>query len=194
MSGRRSLNDVGVNWYKILVGKTWGKRSLGRDGHSWENNMKLEVIEFYFKKYEQDWEFVDTVMNLKVAQRRRSCKLIISYPYSESQINPEKPMTISLQLDTISWWYCSIYHPQEFSCVWGIVWTIILWFLYYNIIYRSFRNFSVIPLTQLVVDSWCVMILIVAMLLADDRLHPNKFENGLRILNDTTTELYIEIN
>jgi hypothetical protein len=47
---------------------------------------------------------------------------------------------------------------------------------------------------QLEADSWRVMVLIVAMLFVDDQMHPNKFEDGLRNLNDTATELYIEIN
>jgi hypothetical protein len=38
-----------INAYKILVGKTDGKRSLGRAKRKWENNIKIDLKEIDWK-------------------------------------------------------------------------------------------------------------------------------------------------
>jgi hypothetical protein len=61
--------------YRVLVGRPEGKRPLGRPGHRWENNIKLDLREIGISgtnwiQLAQDrvqWRaFVNTVMNLQV--------------------------------------------------------------------------------------------------------------------------------
>jgi hypothetical protein len=58
-----------------LVGKPEGKRSLGRPGRKWEDNIKMDLREIGFGRVHwiylaQDWTglraFVRTVMNLRL--------------------------------------------------------------------------------------------------------------------------------
>jgi hypothetical protein len=37
------------NMYNILVGKPEGKRLLGRPGHRWEDNIKMDLREIVFE-------------------------------------------------------------------------------------------------------------------------------------------------
>jgi hypothetical protein len=61
--------------YRILVGKPEGKRSLGRPGHRWVDNIKMDLREIGW--YGVDWidmaqdrnqwrALVNTVLNLRV--------------------------------------------------------------------------------------------------------------------------------
>jgi hypothetical protein len=61
--------------YRVLVGKPDGKRPLGRPGHRWEDNIKVDLREIGIDganwiRLAQDrvqWRaFVNTVMNLRV--------------------------------------------------------------------------------------------------------------------------------
>jgi hypothetical protein len=40
--------------YRVLVGKPDGKRPLGRPGHRWENNNKMDLKEFGCGEYGLD--------------------------------------------------------------------------------------------------------------------------------------------
>jgi len=62
------------NAYKILVGKPEGKRPFGRPRRSWENNVKMDLKEIWWKgvdwiRLAQDrdqwWALVNTVVNLQ---------------------------------------------------------------------------------------------------------------------------------
>jgi len=65
--------------YKMLVRKPEGKRSLGRAGRRWEDNItmkdyretELEVVDWVHLVQDrgQCWAVVSTVMNLRVAQK-----------------------------------------------------------------------------------------------------------------------------
>jgi len=37
------------NVYSILIGKPEGKRSLGRHGHRWEDNIRMDLREMWWK-------------------------------------------------------------------------------------------------------------------------------------------------
>jgi hypothetical protein len=61
--------------YRVLVGRPEGKKSLGRPGRRWEDNIKMVFREIridgaYWIRLAQDrvqwWAFVNTVMNLRV--------------------------------------------------------------------------------------------------------------------------------
>jgi len=61
--------------YRVLVGRPEGKRPLGRSGHRWEDNIKMDLREIVIDganwiRLAQDrvqWQvFVNTVMNLRV--------------------------------------------------------------------------------------------------------------------------------
>jgi hypothetical protein len=65
--------------HRVLVGRPDGKRPLGRPRHRWEDNIKLDVREIGIDgvnwiRLAQDrvqWRaFVNTVMNLRVLQRK----------------------------------------------------------------------------------------------------------------------------
>jgi hypothetical protein len=47
------------NGYKILFGKSEGKRPLGRPKHRWEDNIRLNLREV-------GWGLVKTAINLRV--------------------------------------------------------------------------------------------------------------------------------
>ena len=68
MGERRSV-------YRVLVGKTGGKRTLGRPKHRWEDNIKIDLqevewgfIDWFDLLQERDsWRaLVNAVMNLRV--------------------------------------------------------------------------------------------------------------------------------
>jgi hypothetical protein len=63
------------NAYRILVGKPEGKRPLGRPGHRWVDNTKMDLREIgwdgmdliYLAEGRDQWRaLVNTVMNLRV--------------------------------------------------------------------------------------------------------------------------------
>jgi hypothetical protein len=65
----------GRNVHRVLVGKPAGKRPLGRPGHKWEDNIKMDLREIgiygaTWIRLAQDrvqwWPFVNTAMNLRV--------------------------------------------------------------------------------------------------------------------------------
>jgi hypothetical protein len=56
------------NAYRILVGKTEGKRPLGRPRHRWVNNIKMDLIEI-------GWDGVDWI---DLAQDRDQWRALVS--------------------------------------------------------------------------------------------------------------------
>jgi hypothetical protein len=67
--------EEGRGVYRVLVGRTEGKRPLGRHTHRWEDNIKMDLREIGFDganiiRLNQDRVqlrgFVSTVMNLRV--------------------------------------------------------------------------------------------------------------------------------
>jgi hypothetical protein len=63
------------NAYKSLTEKPEGKRPLGKPGHRWEDNIKMDLTEIGFEGTDwihlaqdrgQERDLVDTVMNLQV--------------------------------------------------------------------------------------------------------------------------------
>ena len=65
--------------YRVLVGKSEGKRPLGRPGRRWEDNIKMDPQEVGggcedWMELVQDrvrwWALVSTVMNLRVPKMR----------------------------------------------------------------------------------------------------------------------------
>jgi hypothetical protein len=69
------MGEMG-NVYKILVGKTEGKRPFGRPSHGWEDNIKVDLSEIGFDGMDwinltedkDQWQAdVNTVMNLQVS-------------------------------------------------------------------------------------------------------------------------------
>ena len=64
----------GIGVYRVLVGKPYGKRSLGRPRSRWEDNIKMDLQEvggggdWMELAYDRDrWRaLVNTVMNLRV--------------------------------------------------------------------------------------------------------------------------------
>ena len=65
--------------YRVLVGKTEGKRPLGRPRHRWEDNIKMDLQEVGggcgdWMELAQDMDgwraLVSTVMNLRVPKKR----------------------------------------------------------------------------------------------------------------------------
>jgi len=61
--------------YTVLVGKPEGKRPLGKPGHRWQDNIKMDLREMGrggmdWNKLAQDmdrwWALVNAVMNLRV--------------------------------------------------------------------------------------------------------------------------------
>jgi len=61
--------------YRVLVGKSEGKRPLGSSRHRWEDNIKLDLLEVGCEGMDsielaQDrdrcWALVNAVMNLRV--------------------------------------------------------------------------------------------------------------------------------
>jgi hypothetical protein len=43
MGGVCSLNESGERRVRVLVGKPWGKRPLGRPRYRWEDNIKMDL-------------------------------------------------------------------------------------------------------------------------------------------------------
>jgi len=54
--------------YRVLVGKPWGKRPLGRPRSSWEDNIKMDLQE----------EGCDGMNWIELAQDRDSCRAIVN--------------------------------------------------------------------------------------------------------------------
>jgi hypothetical protein len=70
-----STNGAKKNAYRILVGKSEGKRSLGRPRRRWVNNIKMDIREIGWEgmgwidvAHDRDqWRvLVNTVLNLRV--------------------------------------------------------------------------------------------------------------------------------
>jgi hypothetical protein len=66
---------VGRGVYRVLAGRTEGKRPLGRPRCRWEDNIKMDLTErgidgANWSRLAQDrvqwWDFVSRVMNLRV--------------------------------------------------------------------------------------------------------------------------------
>ena len=65
--------------HRVLVGKPEGKRPLGRPGHRWEDNIKMDLQEvggscgdwMELAEYRERWRaLVGTVRNLRVPKMR----------------------------------------------------------------------------------------------------------------------------
>ena len=65
--------------HRVLVGKPEGKRPLGRPGHRWGDNIKMDLQEVgggcedwrELAQYRDSWwALVSTVMNLRVSKMR----------------------------------------------------------------------------------------------------------------------------
>jgi hypothetical protein len=61
------------NVYSVLVGKTEGRRPVGRSRRRWEDNIRIDLREIGWKVWtglakdkDQWWAVVNTVMNLRV--------------------------------------------------------------------------------------------------------------------------------
>jgi hypothetical protein len=61
--------------YNILVGRPEGRRPLGRPGHRWEDNIKMDLRAIWFGDVDWNdlaldrdrwWALVNVVMNLRV--------------------------------------------------------------------------------------------------------------------------------
>jgi hypothetical protein len=66
------------NVHNILVGKPEGKRPLVRARHRWKDNIRMDLraigwegVEWMYLAQDrvQWWDFVNTVMNLRVAEK-----------------------------------------------------------------------------------------------------------------------------
>jgi hypothetical protein len=75
VSGTCGAHGEGRGVYRVLVGRSEGKRPLGRPRHMWENNIKMDLREIWIDganwiRLAHDrvqWRaFVNTVMNLRV--------------------------------------------------------------------------------------------------------------------------------
>jgi hypothetical protein len=74
-----SMHGEGRDVYRVLVGRPKGKRSLGRPRRRWEDNIKMDLREIWIGVANWIWlaqdrvqwrAFVNTVMNLRVPQRK----------------------------------------------------------------------------------------------------------------------------
>jgi hypothetical protein len=74
-AGHVACMGEGRGVYRVLVGKPEGKRPLGRPGHRWEDNIKMDLREigidgvnwFQLAQDRVQWRAcVNTVMNLRV--------------------------------------------------------------------------------------------------------------------------------
>jgi hypothetical protein len=70
-----ALMGEGRGFYRVLVGRTEGKRPLGRPRRRWEDNIKMDLREIGINgtiwiQLAQDrvrwWAFVSTVKNLRI--------------------------------------------------------------------------------------------------------------------------------
>jgi hypothetical protein len=75
VGGTCSMHGEGRSVYRVLVGSSKGKRTLGRPRHRWEDNIKMDVRGIGIDgvnwiQLAQDrvqWQaFVSTVMNIQV--------------------------------------------------------------------------------------------------------------------------------
>jgi hypothetical protein len=75
MGGVCSAQGGHEKWYKILVGKSAGKRPLGIPRHRWVDNIKMDIREIVFEgvdwihlaqNKDRWWALVNTVMDLWV--------------------------------------------------------------------------------------------------------------------------------
>jgi hypothetical protein len=66
--------------YRVLVGRSEGKRAMGRHRHRWEDNIKMDLREIRINGADwiwltqdrvQWWAFVNMEMNLQVPQESR---------------------------------------------------------------------------------------------------------------------------
>jgi hypothetical protein len=67
--------------YRVLDGRSEGKRPLGRPKNRWEDNIKMDLREIGIdgaswiqlgQNWEQWWAFVNTVMNFRVPSRKQT--------------------------------------------------------------------------------------------------------------------------
>jgi hypothetical protein len=74
-TGHVARMGEGRGVYKVLVGRSEGKRPLGRPRRRWEDNIKMDLSEIGVNRANwiqlaqdrvQWWAFVNTVMNLRV--------------------------------------------------------------------------------------------------------------------------------
>jgi hypothetical protein len=75
LAGRVARLGDGRSVYRVLVGKTEGKRPLGRPRRSWEDNIKMDLQEVgcggvdwteLTQNRDRWWALVNAVMNLRV--------------------------------------------------------------------------------------------------------------------------------
>jgi hypothetical protein len=73
--GHLARTGEGRDVYRVLVGRSEGKRPLGRHRRRWEDNIKMDLTEIGIDGANwirlahdrvQWWAFVNTVMNLRV--------------------------------------------------------------------------------------------------------------------------------
>jgi len=71
----RACSTYGRGLYRVLVGKSEGKISLGRPRHRWEDNIKMDLqeagcvgVDWIELAQDRDrwWTLVTAVMNLRV--------------------------------------------------------------------------------------------------------------------------------
>jgi hypothetical protein len=75
VGGACGTHGEGRRVYRVLVGRTEGKRPLGRPRRRWEDNIRMDLREIGIDEVNwirlarnrvQWWNFVNTVMNLWV--------------------------------------------------------------------------------------------------------------------------------
>jgi hypothetical protein len=86
LAGHRALMTEKGNAYRILVGKSEGKRLLERPRTRWVDNIKINLREIGWggmdwidlaKDRDQWWALVNTVMNLRVRVLSKKSRRVI---------------------------------------------------------------------------------------------------------------------